>query len=86
MQFQALVKKKKRPMYMTPIHIHIQNLFGILVFKCSPHGLAKNRIQEKIIAQVRTDVNSKLGLSDLPNKNTGYPVNFEFLIDNKYFF
>lgn len=78
MQFQELEEEKK-PVHMTLFHIHIQNLFGISVFKCSPDGLAKNCIQEKIIAQVRTDVNSKLGCQICQIKTQDTQLTLSFL-------
>lgn len=49
-----------------------------------PRWFGKGKVYlEKGLEQVRPDVNIKLGMSDLPNKNTGCPVEFEFQIDNK---
>lgn len=85
MQFQALVEKKNANEDESASYTHTKTYLRFY-FSNVPQMVWQRSIFKKRLEQVGTDVNSKLGLSDLPNKNTGYPVKFEFQLDNKYFF
>lgn len=57
------------------------------IFQMFPRWCGKGDVYiDKRLEQVKPDVNNNLGLSDLPNKNTGYPIKSEFQTHNKKYF